>query len=41
MNEINFESIINGEIVSEKDENGNEIKVVKSITNLISIDLLP
>lgn len=41
MNKINFEPVINGEIVSEKDKNGNEIKVVKSITDLISIDLLP
>ena len=41
MSELHFEPNIEGEFVIEKDKNGNEIKVVKSITNLISIDLLP
>ena len=43
MNELHFEPRIEGEFVYEKDENGNDTKVIKEIKNfnLISIDLLP
>lgn len=40
MSELHFEPNIEGEFVVEKDENGNEIKVIKEIKNLNSIDLV-
>lgn len=40
MSDFNFEPRIEGEFVYEKDENGNNIKVIKEIKNIISIDLV-
>lgn len=41
--DLHFEPRIEGEFVFEKDENGNDTKVIKEIKNfsLISIDLVP
>lgn len=42
MNELHFEPRIEGEFVYEKDENGNDTKVIKEIKNMkfISIDVM-
>lgn len=42
MNDFHFEPRIEGEVVYEKDENGNDTNVIKEIKNfnLISIDLV-
>lgn len=40
MSDFYFEPRIEGEFVYEKDENGNDIKVIKEIKNIISIDLV-
>lgn len=40
MNELHFEPRIEGEFVYEKDENGNDTKVIKEIKNLNSIDII-